>query len=246
MGPATAATLPSPAVTERLVLWDVDGTLLRAGPVASSVFDVAVERALGRHPGAHGVAMSGKTDPQIALEILAAAEVHEDEAGSHLPAILRHLEDELAAAAERIREEGHVLPGVVEVLSRLHDDPGVLQTVLTGNVAGNAAVKLGAFGLERWLDLEVGAFGSDDADRRALVPVAMERARRHRGRQFTPEQVWVVGDTPGDLACARAGGARCLLVASGRIPADVLEEAGPDLLLPDLSDTDRVLEVLTG
>ena len=238
----TKPTLGS--VTSRLVLWDIDGTLLRAGPVASQVFDRAIELALGRHPGEHGVQMSGKTDPQIAREILAFAEVADEQVDRHLDAVLRHLETELTAAAHVVRANGRLMPGIPDILERLHAEPGVTQSLLTGNIAGNAAVKVGAFGLERWLDLEIGAYGSDDADRLRLVPIALDRAERLRGKRFEPADVWIVGDTPHDLACARAGGARCLLVATGRIPFDELRSAGPDALRADLADIDGITELL--
>ena len=231
-------------MVERLVLWDVDGTLLRGGPVSKDVFDRAVEHVLGRHPGDHGVLMSGKTDPQIALEILMAGEMAEDDGRRHVPTILERLETELADAAHLLREGGRVMPGIEDVLRRLHDDPAVHQSLLTGNIAGNAAVKVAAFGLDRWLDLEIGAYGSDHHDRTTLVPIALERARRLRGIEVRPHDVWVVGDTPLDLACARAAGARCLLVATGRLPVDELEAAGPDAVLPDLADVDRVVALL--
>ena len=222
----------------RFVLWDIDGTLVRAGQVAADVFASAVEHAVGRHPGAHGVRMGGKTDPQIALEILAAMGVETGE--DHLPLVLGRLESELAAAVEVMREHGRVLPGVRDVLARLHDEPGVVQSVLTGNTAANAATKLAAFDLDRWLDLEVGAFGSDNADRLALVPVALARA----GGRFRPDDVWVVGDTVHDLACARTGGARCALVRTGARPHE-LDGADADAVLDDLSDVDSVVKLLT-
>jgi phosphoglycolate phosphatase len=159
--------------------------------------------------------------------------------------VLEHLEAELAAAAETLAADGRVLPGVVGILERLDCDPGVLQSVLTGNIAPNAVVKLTAFGLQRWLDLEVGAYGSDDADRRALVPIALERAGRLRGATFEPEGVWVIGDTANDLACARAGKARCLLVATGRASIDELRKLGADAVVEDLADVDGIVALLT-
>ena len=228
------------------MLWDVDGTLVDTAGVTAESFDRAVEAALGRHPGEHGVAMSGKTDPSIALEILAFAGVDDDEARRHLGPVLDRLEAELAAAAPRFKEKGRVLPGVEAVLGRLHAHSSVSQSVLTGNTAANASVKLETFGLTRWLDLAVGAFGSDRHDRDQLVPVALERARRLRGRSFSPSDVWVVGDTPRDLACARAGGASCLLVGTGRVRLSELRHAGADHVLDDLSDTDRVCDLLLG
>ena len=227
-----------------MVLWDVDGTLVRAGGVASEVFAMAVEHAVGRHPGEHGVHMGGKTDPQIALEILAGMGLEAGQDEHHLPVVVERLEAELAGAVELIRRKGRVLPGVEEVLGALHHDADVVQTVLTGNTATNAATKLAVFELDRWLDLEIGAYGSDDPDRNALVPVAIRRASELRGVELAPADVWVVGDTPNDLRCARAGGARCALVGTGNVAVGELAALGADAVLHDLSDVDGVLELL--
>ena len=230
----------------RLILWDIDGTLLRAGRLAGEAFGRAVERATGRHPGDPGVSFSGGTAPQLALEILAVLDVVDDEAVQLLPTVIGHLEAELAAAEELIREHGRVMPGVVDVLARLHDERDVHQSVLTGNTAANAAVKLRALDLDRWLDLEIGAFGSDHADRNELGPIAVERARRLRALDVAPGDVWVVGDTVRDHACARAGGARSVLVATGHVTVEELRAAEPDYLFEDLSDVDVVTSLLTG
>ncbi len=226
---------------ERLVLWDIDGTLVRAGDIGAEVFDRAIELALGRPPASR-IRMGGKTDPQIVREYLELMEV--DGAEEHLPTVLRHLEEQLAEAAHIVKERGRALPGVGELLQRLAQEPRVIQSVLTGNIAPNAVVKLKAFGLDRWLDLEVGAYGSDQADRRALVPVALDRVRRLRGRALRPEAVWVVGDTERDLEGARASGARCLLVATGRTTLAQLSQLGADAVLADLSDTEAVATLL--
>jgi phosphoglycolate phosphatase-like HAD superfamily hydrolase len=227
----------------RLVLWDIDGTLIKAGDIGAVVFDRALLRVLGTAPAAR-VLMSGKTDPQIVREYLELMQV--DEADHHVPSVLEHLEAELAAAAGTIAADGMVLPGVAELLRKLAGEEGVLQSVLTGNIAPNAVVKLAAFGLQRWLDLEVGAYGSDHADRRALVPIARRRAWDLRGATFTPGQIWVVGDSANDLACARAASVRCLLVGTGRSPAGELAALGPDALVDDLSDVEGIFELLTG
>lgn len=229
-------------MSQRLILWDIDGTLVRAGQVAADVFATAVEHAVGRHPGEHGVRMGGKTDPQIALEILASMGI--ETGHNHLPLVLGRLEAELAGAIDLMREVGTVLPGVAEVLARLHDDDNVTQTVLTGNTAANAATKLATFDLDIWVDLEIGAFGSDNADRLQLVPVAMERAAAQGHGPFEPEQVWVVGDTVHDLACARAAGVRCALVRTGARPHE-LDQADADAVLDDLSDVESVVKLLT-
>ena len=229
----------------RLVLWDIDGTLLRGGGVARDVFDEAVTAVLGRHPGDHRIRMGGKTDPQIALEILAFAALEDAEAAASLPAVLEALERGLAAATDELRQGGYVLPGVPEVLQALDADPAVRSTVLTGNTQANALVKLAAFELTPWVDVEIGAFGSDDADRTALVPIALERARRLRGLALGLDDVWVVGDTPRDLACARSAGVRCALVATGHSSVDELRATDADAVLEDLSDVDGVVKLLT-
>lgn len=238
--------LEAMAGIRRLILWDIDGTLLTAGVAGRTVFDDAVTSVMGRDPGRHGVQMSGKTDPQIALEILATLSLSETDARDRLPRVLRALEHYTENSLQRIRADGRVLPGVEEVLEQLSEASEVLQTVLTGNLASNARVKLRAFGLDRWLDLEVGAYGSDHPDRTALVPVALAKVERRYGTELSAGDVWVVGETPLDLECARASGAHCLLVATGRFPLEKLEGLDADVLLPDLSDTPLVLDILTG
>ncbi len=220
--------------------------MLTTSGIAQRAFDLAATHVLGRPVGDHAVRMSGKTDPGIALEILTFAGVDPDEAQRRVPAVLARLEAELASAARAVRDEGRAHAGVKILLARLHGDPAVLQSVLTGNTAANAALKLAAFDLDRWLDLEVGAYGSDHHDRERLVPLAVERAERLRGRRFTPLQVWVVGDTPRDLACARAAGARCVLVATGHFTVDELARCDPDAVLVDLAQPDAVVDLLRG
>lgn len=225
----------------RLLLFDIDGTLVRAGELGGAVFDRALGAVLGEVPFER-VRMSGKTDPQIVREYLALME--SDDPG-HLPAVLEHLEAELAKAADQLAQDGEPCPGAAELLSALAADERIYLSVLTGNIAPNAVVKLAAFGLEKWLDLEVGAYGSDHEDRTALVPIALERLSALRGIELGPAETWVIGDTPRDYECARAGGARCLLVATGRYGTEELGKLGADAVLPDLTDTDAVVELFT-
>jgi phosphoglycolate phosphatase-like HAD superfamily hydrolase len=236
-----------PVRPRRVILWDVDGTLLSAGPIGRGAFFAGAAEALGREVVDDGaVQMSGKTDPLIALEILEAAGVHGDEARAALPAVLEGLTKHLAAGRERIAAEGRLHDGVAEVLERLDAVPDVVQTVVSGNLAVNARIKVAAFGLERFLDLGVGAYGSDDADRDLLVPIAMRRVRERYSHAPAPGETWVVGDTARDLACARAAGARCLLVATGRIAFRDLEPLGADGVRTDLSDANAVASLLSG
>jgi phosphoglycolate phosphatase len=224
----------------RVILWDVDGTLVRTGGVGAEAFSTAIETLFGVPAGEHGVSLAGKTDPQIAREILTVLELHD--ADAHLPGLLAETERLVAAGRDRIRERGCILPGVSALLEALRS-PDTVQTVLTGNTAANAAVKLAAFDLGRWLDLEVGAYGSDDPDRNALVEVALTRVERKYG-PVDRCRVWVVGDTPLDAACAKAGGVHCLLVASGFATRDALDAAGADHVVDDLTDTAAILSLL--
>lgn len=228
-------------MTRRLILWDIDGTLVRSGDVGAAVFDLAIERVLGAPPRRR-VKMGGKTDRQIVEEYL-TMEGSEDPA--QIPRVLRHLEHELAIRIHQMATEGHACPGSEAALWALSAVEWVEQTVLTGNIAANAWAKLSAFGLDRYLDLEVGAFGGEHTDRRDLLPVAWRHQREFRGVSYQPDETWIVGDTPNDLACARAGEAHCLLVATGRLGVDELVGLGADAVLPDLSDTARVRRILT-
>src|SRR5579871_4862380 len=133
----------------RLLLWDVDGTLLQAGELGAAVFDVALEAATGQRPTGR-VRMSGKTDPEIVGEYLAAMGIDDPDLVGH---VLRHSEGLLAeaAAAGQLTAGGHACPGTADVLNRLAEDPRVVSTLLTGNIEANALVKVAAFGLDRWL-----------------------------------------------------------------------------------------------
>ena len=126
----------------------------------------------------------------------------------------------------------------------LSSSPGIVQTVLTGNIARNARTKLEPFGLDVRLMLDVGAYGDDHVDRNVLVPFAWQRVRAATGVEHGADETWVIGDTPRDLACARAVGARCVLVATGHFDVDQLLPLGADLVMRDLRDADRFLSML--
>lgn len=229
----------------QLVLWDVDGTLIKGGMAGRLAFADAIAEVLGVDiPERLLPRMAGKTDPQIALEILTDIGVPSPEA--HLPAIEAALERALAARSAQLTSEGAVLPGVRAALAAL-DAAGCVQTLVTGNVAPNARTKLAALGLldGGHLRLDLGAYGSDHRDRDNLVPIALRRARA-AGVDVDLETTWVVGDTPRDLACARAAGVRCLLVATGGYELDDLRRAGADAVLRDLTDTDGAVGLLAG
>lgn len=223
----------------RLILWDVDGTLIRTWGIGRRVIEDAAALVGGLAEVPH-VEMSGKTDPQILREIFTAAELADEHIDTILPGAMAAAEQALAAAEAELRGSGVVLPGVAELLQRLDGTPGVRQTLLTGNLTPNAAIKVAAFGLTHFFDVEVGAYGTDHADRLELVPIALERVARLRGETYEPDEVWVIGDTANDLACARAGGVRCLLVGVDAVGLEA------DVVLPDLADVDRAYAALVG
>jgi phosphoglycolate phosphatase len=226
---------------ERLVLFDIDGTLVAAGELGAEVFDRAIEAVVGKLPPRR-LSMSGKTDPLIVREHLELLDLDGD---AHLPLVLSQLERELAAVAKQLAISGRALPGAPQLLEALARDERLHLSVLTGNIAPNALVKLSAFGLDKWLDLETGAYGSDSEVRSELVPVALRKLARRRGVSLSPDQAWVVGDTPRDFEAAKAAGAHAVLVATGRFGVAELSELGADAVLADLSATEQVVELLT-
>ena len=190
--------------------------------------------------------MAGKTDHLIVGEYLESLGVARTD--QLIAALLDALAEALAEADRggELRAGGAALPGVSELLQRLSEDDRVIVSLLTGNVVRNAKRKMDAFGLAGWLDFEVGAYGSDHHDRNCLVPVALGRLRDRNDVTLDGFDVWVVGDTPRDLACAQAAGVRCLLVATGGYTFGELESLGADATMADLSDTDTVVKLLTG
>ena len=218
-----------------LVLWDIDGTLVDGAGHGRHAFDDAYRAVTGREPPAP-VAMAGRTDRQIALAMLDGSE-------ATLPGLL----DELVRGLERreadIRRDDRALPGAEDALRALAGREATVQSLLTGNLAANAAVKLRAFGLERWLDMEVGGYGSDPHEARSdLVAVARERA----ATKYAPAvDTVLVGDTPLDVNAAHDAGARAVAVASGPYGVEELRAAGADAVLEDLSDTAAVVTAVT-
>jgi phosphoglycolate phosphatase-like HAD superfamily hydrolase len=229
----------------RLVLWDIDGTLVQAGEVGRDIFTEAFQAVVGRAPdqvAARTLAMAGRTDPEIALEFLAAHEIAEG--ASHLPAFSEALVTALAAKAALIRERGRALPGARETLAALGRTEGVVQSLLTGNVQPNALLKLASFELDDYLDFEVGGFGSDHHHRPSLVEVARTKAEAKYGTNFAGPATVLVGDTPLDVAAGRAGGARVVAVATGPYGVAELESTGADAVLEDLRDTGATLTAI--
>lgn len=223
----------------RLLLFDIDGTLVRGGP-AKGAFHEALVETFGTAGDIEVHDFAGKTDPQIARELLSSAGLSHAEIDAGFPGLwdryLRYLGERLT---------GHpmtVLPGVAPLLESLSAQADVALGLLTGNIVRGAELKLRSVGL--YEHFRTGSFGSDSEVRNDLAPIAVRRASETWKVDFDPREVWVVGDTPADIACGRAGGTRTLGVATGRYGHEELAGTGADHVLEDLVDTDGTVAVL--
>jgi phosphoglycolate phosphatase len=224
----------------RLVLWDIDRTLIFAGGVDKGVWVEVCSELVGR-PVTELGGTSGRTDPQILLDALLRAGVGEARARELLPKALHMEVVRLAAKRDELAAKGRMLPGADAALAALANTPGVMQSVLTGNVKPNAILKLATFGLDRYIDFEVGAYGSDDGNRPTLVRLARQRARSLLNLDVDASTTVIVGDSLRDVEAGLVGGARVVAVATGRTDAADLREAGADTVLADLADTEAVV-----
>jgi len=229
-------------VRGRLVLWDVDHTLLDAGGAGVALLRKAFTELFGC-PFPATPPMAGRTDRAIELEILTRAGLADPAA--QLPAFQRLAAGLAPEFGELVRSGGRVLPGAAEALAAVaalaDGSTGPVQSVLTGNLRAIARVKLAALGLDRFLDLQVGAYGDDHEVRADLVPLARAGAAAAYRADFGGDATVLIGDTPLDVEAARLTGARSVGVASGGFTAAELAAAGADVVLPSLADTPAVL-----
>jgi len=224
-----------------LLLFDIDGTLITTGGAGYRAMKRAVEDELGVPEALAGIPVAGRTDSIILRDALAAL----DGRVMDLP-----LRDRIQARyAGYLADELHrtgggpgVCPGVEPLLDALAGDPRFELALLTGNFSQTAEIKLGYYDL--WRYFPWGAFGEDAVDRNDLLPVAYTRYEARTGRPAVPSRTVIIGDTPHDVACARAGAARAVGVTTGQYDRDALEAAGADIVFHELSDVAAVLEVL--
>jgi phosphoglycolate phosphatase-like HAD superfamily hydrolase len=227
---------------KRLVLWDVDGTLLSTDGIAANAMRTALRRLVGPEVQIERTSYAGKTDWQIVRESLPS--IDEEAINCQLREFIALYVAELTAQREALIARSTVFAGVVEALQGLTDS--AYQAPLTGNVAAAAKIKLECTGLLPWLDIEAGAYGDDHFDRLALPPIAVARATARYRHTFNRTDVVIIGDTPRDIACGKAFGARTVAVATGPFSLTDLAAHQPDALLPDLRDTDAVLRAVLG
>jgi phosphoglycolate phosphatase-like HAD superfamily hydrolase len=230
----------------RLILFDIDGTLLWTDGAGRR----AIQRALLDEMGTAGpidqYRFDGKTDPQIVRELMTLAGHPEAEAEERIAAVCRRYVGLLAAELAQPAQKTRLFPGVMELLAALepHEAAGrALVGLLTGNVEGGATLKLRSAGLDP-ARFAVGAYGSDSARRGDLPAIAAERAARKTGKSFAGAEVVIVGDTPDDIACGRPIGARVVAVATGSFGVAQLRAAGAAHVFAHLVDTGAVTGAL--
>jgi phosphoglycolate phosphatase-like HAD superfamily hydrolase len=221
-----------------LFLFDIDGTLITSGGAGEHALRIAVHETLGVEDDLRDIEIAGRTDQSIILKLLQKyhLEPTPERITGFLDCYAHHLAQQLP---QRV---GRLLPGIVPLLDALRARPEVALALLTGNIARGAELKLTHYGV--WHYFEFGAFADDHADRNHLGPVAQRRAREQHGVDFAPERIFVLGDTPHDIACGRAIGAQTVAIATGNFTRDALAAHAPDFLFDDLSDVPGVLAQL--
>ncbi|HUG39613.1 MAG TPA: HAD family hydrolase [Longimicrobiales bacterium] len=226
----------------KLVLFDIDGTLLSTRGAASRAFRRALLDTYGETGPIETYDFHGRTDPQIARELLRIAGLGDAAIDAGLTGLwrsyLRELAEELARPGARV----DVLPGVPPLLDALHASGEHLVALLTGNIEEGARLKLSAADL--WHRFDFGAYGSDHERRDRLPAVAVRRARYRSGIHFRGRDVVIIGDTPFDVTCGRSLGVWAVAVATGKHTAEELWEAGADVVLSDLAETGRAVAAI--
>lgn len=226
----------------RLVLFDIDGTLLTDRGASREAFRDALRAVYGYDGDLARYDFSGRTDPQIARMVLADAGFSPDEVDGAMPRLWkRYLEGlERNATPERVR----VMPGIRELVAALAGRDDIVLALLTGNIEPGARLKLGAPALNEFFPF--GAFGSDSADRTELPPIAVERASAHMGHAFRGRDVVIIGDSIYDVRCGVPYDATTIAVASGKTPADLLRAENPSHFFDDVTELDRVIAAILG
>jgi len=224
----------------RLILFDIDGTLVLTGGAGGRAMVRAFQEVFGFSNGLGSISMAGRTDAWIVRQMLAEHGIAD--AGADRQRFLDVYLGYLATEVLQPNAGKRVLPGVRSLLDRLVPRDDVYLALLTGNYRRAAEIKLGHFDL--WRYFSTGAYGDDSHDRNGLLWTALANVEAAGGPRVRPSEVAIIGDTPLDVAVAVAGGARSLGVATGSFDVDALLESGADAAVPDLSDVDAVLRAL--
>ncbi len=233
-----SASLAMTTANKRLLLWDIDSTLILSGGAGDLSLRRVVQERFGVTDDFRDIEISGRTDRFIAASILRKYQVEPSDAAvsDFLEHYLRGLHDVLPTV------QGRILPGVRELLDRMAEKPDRVVGLLTGNLRRGAELKLRHYGL--WDYFEFGAFADDSHDRNELGAFARRRAAEKHGHEFDAARIDVIGDTGHDIACGKIFGARTIAVATGSWSRERLAEHKPDFLFDDFSDTEAVVRAL--
>jgi phosphoglycolate phosphatase len=223
---------------QRLLLFDIDGTLVISGGAGEGALKDAMRERFSVEEDLAGVVLAGATDALIARELLGKHNLPatSENISALLDTYLHHLPKRMP------NHKGRLLPGIRELLDRLKTMDEFSIALLTGNLRRGAEIKLTHYGV--WDYFEFGAFADDHHDRNELGGFARSRAFDRHGVEFSSENIFVIGDTPRDIECGRAIGAKTVAIATGNYPLTTLREHEPDFLFEDLSDTDAVIAAL--
>jgi phosphoglycolate phosphatase len=217
-----------------LVLWDIDHTLISTRGVGRELSAAAFEETLGR-PMEEQAKIDGITEPVIFRETAKLHGLTTDRAD--FERFADALAEQHLKRTPELRERGHALPGAASALAAL-DAAGVVQTVVSGNIRRVSEIKLQVFGLDRHIRWELGAYGEDDDIRAELVRLSLERSG------VTASDAVLIGDTPADVEGAHDNGVRVLAVATGKSGEAELRDAGAEVVLSDLRDTERLVGLI--
>jgi len=235
-------------VIHRLVLWNIDLTLIDVVKVARAAYAEAFAEVVGR-PLVQLPQIAGQTEPEIFFDALGRNGVSlraDGESERLLAPFGAEYATRLAARRDQLTTQGTLLPGAAEALQALAGIGGVVQSVLTGSSRPNAALKLRAFGLDRYLDLGIGGFaGSEPYPKGALLRATRLRAEEKYRVSFAENLTVYIADATRDVEAAKIGGASCVGVASGRASSAELREAGAGLVLPGLTSQRDLVEFIT-
>ena len=227
-----------------LVLFDIDGTILRTGGAGLDAMRAALVDTFGTS-GDPEYRYDGRTDPQIARELMRGAGFDDETITARMPMLLRRYTDGLVARLAEPQRHVSMYPGVAALNAAVDAHPDMMLGLLTGNVDRGARLKLGAVGLD-FDRFRVNAFGSDSEVRAQLPAIAHARMREVTGIDLAGSDVVVIGDTPADIACGRDLGARAIAVATGRYSVEELAAHSPYAVFVDLSDTEAVMTAIEG